>query len=60
MSDVNDGMVNSPVRAMSFKGTGGEFFVIWLVNAILTIITLGLFLPGPLFVHAVISMKIQN
>lgn len=45
MSDVNDGMVNSPVRAMSFKGTGGEFFVIWLVNAILTIITLGLFLP---------------
>jgi uncharacterized membrane protein YjgN (DUF898 family) len=45
MSDVNDGMVNSPVRAMSFKGTGGEFFVIWLVNTILTIITLGLFLP---------------
>ncbi|KEA50660.1 hypothetical protein DT73_22090 [Mangrovibacter sp. MFB070] len=45
MSDVNDGMVNSPARAMSFKGTGGEFFVIWLVNAILTTITLGLFLP---------------
>ena len=33
------------MKALSFKGSGAEYFSIWIVNILLTIITLGLYYP---------------
>ncbi|MCF6226787.1 MAG: DUF898 domain-containing protein, partial [Xanthomonadales bacterium] len=33
------------MKALSFSGTGGEYFKIWIVNILLVIITLGLYYP---------------
>ena len=33
------------MKALSFEGTGLEYFKIWIVNVLLTIITLGLYYP---------------
>ena len=33
------------MKALSFKGSGAEYFKIWIVNILLTIITLGLYYP---------------
>lgn len=33
------------MKALSFKGSGSEYFQIWIVNVLLTIITMGLYYP---------------
>ena len=33
------------MKALSFNGSGMEYFKIWIVNVLLTIITLGLYHP---------------
>jgi uncharacterized membrane protein YjgN (DUF898 family) len=33
------------MKTLSFKGTGSEYFNIWIVNLLLTIITLGIYYP---------------
>ena len=33
------------MKALSFEGTGSEYFKIWIVNILLTIVTLGLYYP---------------
>lgn len=35
--------INEPYHSVRFHGKGGEYFVIWLVNVLLTIITLGIY-----------------
>ncbi|WP_038928812.1 DUF898 family protein, partial [Yersinia pestis] len=34
---------NKSLHRVAFKGEGGEYFSIWLVNLLLTIITLGVY-----------------
>src|SRR5688572_10025917 len=41
MSDNNQ--YNDNLHQVRFHGKGGEYFAIWLVNALLTIITLGIY-----------------
>lgn len=43
-----NGGVAAPSRNFVFQGSGAGYFWIWLVNILLTIITLGLFLPWAL------------
>lgn len=43
-SDTN-GSVAAPVRHFLFQGSGKGYFLVWLVNILLTLITLGLYLP---------------
>lgn len=45
MSSDTKGSVAAPVRHFLFQGSGKGYFVVWLVNVLLTIITLGLYLP---------------
>lgn len=37
--------LNVEVKAFSFTGNGGEYFRIWIVNVLLTIVTLGIYGP---------------
>lgn len=48
MTIDNDGAAPAPSRHLIFLGSGASYFGIWLVNVLLTIITLGLFLPWAL------------
>jgi uncharacterized membrane protein YjgN (DUF898 family) len=34
---------NTPPQSFEFKGQGGEYFKIWIVNVLLTIVTLGIY-----------------
>lgn len=43
-ADSNDNIAAGPAR-FQFSGTGGEYFRIWIVNLLLTIVTLGLYAP---------------
>ncbi|WP_052250276.1 DUF898 family protein [Enterobacter sp. Bisph1] len=45
MTSETSGSVATPVRHFSFYGSGKGYFVIWLVNILLTLVTLGLYLP---------------
>lgn len=46
-SDIH-GSVAAPRRHFLFQGSGKGYFVVWLVNILLTFITLGLYLPWAL------------
>lgn len=46
-SDIH-ASVAAPVRHFRFQGSGKGYFVVWLVNILLTIITLGIYLPWAL------------
>lgn len=39
----NNSSQNNTQHQMNFRGTGGEYFAIWLVNILLTAITLGIY-----------------
>lgn len=39
----NNSLQNNTQHQMHFRGTGGEYFAIWLVNILLTAITLGIY-----------------
>ncbi len=45
MTSETSGAVAAPVRHFLFQGSGKGYFVIWLVNILLTLITVGLYLP---------------
>lgn len=51
---------NKSLHRVAFKGEGGEYFSIWLVNLLLTIITLVFILPGLPYVVAVTFMAILS
>jgi len=42
-SAQNNNIENSRISRFEFKGTGTEYFGIWIVNILLTIVTLGIF-----------------
>lgn len=46
-SDIH-ASVAAPVRHFRFQGSGKGYFVVWLVNILLTLITLGIYLPWAL------------
>jgi len=48
MISITKGEVATPVRHFLFQGSGKGYFVVWLVNILLTLITLGLYLPWAL------------
>ncbi|MFE4128435.1 YjgN family protein [Kosakonia sp. YIM B13605] len=48
MTPETHGSVAVPVRRFLFQGSGKGYFVVWLVNILLTLITLGLYLPWAL------------
>lgn len=48
MTSDTHGSVTAPVRHFLFQGSGKGYFVIWLVNILLTLVTLGLYLPWAL------------
>lgn len=48
MTSETHGSVAAPVRHFLFQGSGKGYFVVWLVNILLTLITLGLYLPWAL------------
>lgn len=43
MNDLQNFDTNSINRKLEFRGTGGTYFGIWIVNALLTAITLGIY-----------------
>ena len=48
MTSETHGSVATPVRHFLFQGSGKGYFVIWLVNILLTLVTLGLYFPWAL------------
>lgn len=48
MTFETQGAAAAPSRNFAFQGSGAGYFWIWLVNILLTIVTLGLFLPWAL------------
>lgn len=51
---------NKSLHRVAFKGEGGEYFSIWLVNLLLTIITLGVYSAWLPYVVAVTFMAILS
>lgn len=48
MTFDTQGSATAPVRHFLFQGSGKGYFLIWLINILLTMITLGLYLPWAL------------
>ncbi|CAI8944051.1 YjgN family protein [Kosakonia quasisacchari] len=48
MTSETHGSVAASVRHFLFQGSGKGYFVVWLVNILLTLITLGIYLPWAL------------
>lgn len=45
MANEETGRAGIDAYPVEFSGTGGEFFRVWIVNVLLTVVTLGLFTP---------------
>ncbi|MGP3593973.1 YjgN family protein [Vagococcus sp. WN89Y] len=48
MISISKGSGAAPVRHFLFQGSGKGYFLVWLVNILLTLVTLGLYLPWAL------------